>query len=206
MKVAIYARVSTNAQDYNRQVSELREYASRMGYEIVKEFTEKISGARVISERKALSCLLEFVKSTRIDKILVYECSRLSRKAVDFLSIIEILSSWGVSVYIHLNGIETLTPEGKVNPVASMLLGILAQFNSVERDLIRDRMRSGYDNYRRNGGSVGRKIGYRKSDEQIRAEYAEEIRLLKKGYSLRNIQRITHTSVNTLRKIAVTVK
>jgi DNA invertase Pin-like site-specific DNA recombinase len=71
----------------------------------------------------------------------------------------------------------------------------------MERKTIRERVESGYNNFRANGGKVGRKEGYRKSDEEMREEYAEEIRLLKKGYSLRNIQKITNTSVNTLRKI-----
>ena len=54
--------------------------------------------------------------------------------------------------------------------------------------------------YRANGGKVGRKQGYKKSDEAMREQYAEEIRLLRKGLSLRNISKITHTSVNTIRK------
>lgn len=62
-------------------------------------------------------------------------------------------------------------------------------------------MKSGYNYFRDNGGKVGRKTGYRKSQEEIREEYAEEMRLLKKGISLRNISKITHTSVNTLRKV-----
>jgi DNA invertase Pin-like site-specific DNA recombinase len=71
----------------------------------------------------------------------------------------------------------------------------------MERKTIRERVESGYNNFRANGGKVGRKVGYRKSDEEMREEYVEEIRLLKKGYSLRNIQKITNTSVNTLRRI-----
>ncbi len=60
-----------------------------------------------------------------------------------------------------------------------------------------------YKNFRANGGSVGRKQGYRKSDETMKAEYAEEIRLLKKGYSLRNVAKLTNTSINTLRKLSI---
>lgn len=84
MRVVIYARVSTAGQDYERQLSELREYASRMGYEVVKEFSEKISGAKKIVEREALADLLKYVEENKVDKVLIYECSRLSRRAVDF--------------------------------------------------------------------------------------------------------------------------
>ena len=201
MKVVIYARVSTKTQEFDRQVAELREYAQKMEYEVVAEFTEKISGAKKVEEREALTELLAFTENHKVDKVLIYECSRLSRRAVDFLTVIENLTAKKISVYIHQNGLETLLPNGQPNPIAQLVMGILAQFNSMERSLIRSRMESGYNHYRVNGGKVGRKEGYRKTDEQMKADYPKEIQLLKKGLSLRNIRAITSTSVNTLRKL-----
>lgn len=204
-KICIYARVSTQSQDYQRQLSELREYATRMNYEVVKEFSEKISGAKAIAERQALTELLEYAAANRIDKVLVYECSRISRRAIDFLQVIEQLTQMKVSVYILQNGLETLMADGSVNPIAQLVLGIIGQFNSMERSLIRSRMSSGYNHFRSNGGKVGRKEGYKKSDEQMKEQYSKELSLLKKGLSLRNIQAITGTSVNTLRKLNVII-
>lgn len=204
-KVVIYARVSTQGQDYERQLSELRAYADKMGYEIVEEFCEKVSGAKMVAEREALSELLAYVEAHKVDKVLIYECSRLSRRAVDFLQVIETLTARKISVYIHQNGLETLLTNGQSNPIAQLVLGILAQFNSMERSLIRSRMESGYNHYRNQGGAVGRKVGYRKSAEQMKEQYKEEIKLLRKGYSLRNISAITSTSVNTLRKLKAEV-
>ena len=204
-KVCIYARVSTQSQDYQRQLSELREYASRMNYEVVKEFSEKISGAKAIAERQALTELLDYAAANRIDKVLVYECSRISRRAIDFLQVIEQLTQMKVSVYILQNGLETLMADGSVNPIAQLVLGIIGQFNSMERSLIRSRMSSGYQHFRSNGGKVGRKEGYKKSNEQMKEQYNKELSLLKKGLSLRNIQAITGTSVNTLRKLKVII-
>ena len=66
-------------------------------------------------------------------------------------------------------------------------------------------MESGYNHYRSEGGKVGRKEGYRKSDDEMKAQYTEEIKLLKKSYSLRNVSKLTGTSVNTLRKLQVFV-
>lgn len=200
-KVCIYARVSTVSQDYDRQLSELRKYAYSMGYEVVREFSEKISGAKKIAEREALTELLSFVENNRIDKVLIYECSRLSRRAVDFLTVIENLTALRISVYILQNGLETLLPNGQPNPIAQLVLGILAQFNSMERSLIRSRMESGYNHFRECGGKVGRKTGYRKTDEKMKEQYTEEIKLLRKGISLKNIYRITGTSTNTLLKL-----
>ena len=200
-KICIYARVSTQGQDYQRQLTELREYAERMNYEVVREFSEKISGAKTIAERQALTDLLDYAAINHIDKVLVYECSRISRRAIDFLQVIEQLTQMKVSVYILQNGLETLMADGSVNPIAQLVLGIIGQFNSMERSLIRSRMSSGYKVYRANGGKVGRKEGYRKSEEAMRAQYNKEMSLLRKGISLRNVQSITGTSVNTLRKL-----
>ncbi len=204
IKTCIYARVSTQGQEYDHQLAELREYADRMGYEVVKEFSEKISGAKKVEEREALLSLLDYVEAHHVDKVLIFECSRLSRRAVDFLSIVEALTEKRISVYIHQNGLETLLPNGTPNPIAQLVLGILAQFNSMERSLIRSRMESGYNHYRSLGGQVGRKVGYRKTSEQMRAQYQNEIKLLRKGLSLRNVSAITNTSVNTLRRIKST--
>ena len=200
-RAVIYARVSTIGQDYQRQLAELKAYASKMNYKVVKEFTEKVSGAKKIAEREALADLLKYVEEDKVDKVLIYECSRLSRRAVDFLQVVEYLTERGISVYIHQNGLETLLPDGSPNPIAQLVLGILAQFNSMERSLIRSRMESGYNHFRINGGKVGRKVGYRKSADELRAQYGKEIQLLRKGLSLRNVAAITGTSTGTLQKI-----
>ena len=200
-KVVLYARVSTSAQDYTRQITELRKYAKKQNYEIVKEFSEKISGGKKIEERAAIKELLDFVQDNKVEKVLVYECSRLSRRQLDFLSIIEQLTEAGVSLYILQNGLETLLPDGKPNPIANLCFGIIAEFNNLEKNLIRARMSSGYEHHRASGGRVGRKEGYRKSEDEYRTTYDREITLLSKGNTLKDVRAITGTSINTLRKL-----
>ncbi len=200
-KVVIYARVSTSGQEYDHQLVQLREYAHKMQYEVVAEFSEKISGAKKIAERQALTELLAYVDSHKVDKVLVFECSRLSRRAIDFLSVIEHFNARKVSVVILQSNLETLMEDGSINPTTQLILGIMGQFNSMERSLIRSRMESGYNHYRLSGGRVGRKKGYRKTDEEMKQQYTKEIQLLRKGLSLRNIRAITSTSINTLRKL-----
>lgn len=180
MNVVIYARVSTKTQDYDRQLSELRTYAARMQYNVVREFAEVVSGAKKVNEREAMSELLTYCDDNHVDKVLIYECSRLSRRAVDFLQIVEHLNERNISIYTQ-NSLETLLPNGEVNPIAGIVLGILVQFNSMERTLIRSRMESGYNSYRSRGGQVGRKEGYRKPSETMMLQYTKEISLLKKG-------------------------
>ena len=200
-KVCIYCRVSTSKQDYDHQLRALRGYARKNGYEVVKEFTETISGHKKINDRFALVELMDYVKENKVDKILIFECSRLSRRASDFLYIVEQMNDLGVSIHILQNGLDTLLPDGSINPIASLVCGIIAQFNQMERTLIRSRMAAGYDNFRAKGGKVGRKISYRKADYDYISQYGEELELLRKGMTLKQVRTLTHTSINTLRKL-----
>ena len=199
-KIILYYRVSTSAQDYSHQQAALRKYAKTHHYEIVKEFGEKISGGKKIEERAAIRELLDFVKTNKVDKVVVYEASRLSRRQIDFLSIIEQLTELGVSLYILQNGLETLLPDKTPSPIANMVLGIMSQYNSLEKTLIRARMSIGYEHHRASGGRVGRKEGYRKSEDEYRLTYDREIALLSKGNTLKDVRAITGTSINTQRK------
>lgn len=201
MKVVLFARVSTNIQDYERQINELTALAERNGWDIAASFAEKVSGARRNTERAELLRMVEYVEANHVDKVLVTELSRLGRDTLQVLEVIEMLNRKGISLYIQNYHIETLTQEGKVNAMSQFLITILAEVARMERKTIRERVESGYNNFRANGGKVGRKAGYMKSDETMKKEYAEELRLLKKGYSLRNVSKLTHTSVNTLRKL-----
>lgn len=200
-KVVIFARVSTIVQDYDRQVSELTALAANNNWKVCACFTEKISGAKANTERIELLRMVEYVTNNAIDKVLVTELSRLGRNTLGVLEVIELLNSKKVSIYIQNYAIETLTPEGAINPMPQFLITILAEVARMERKTIHERIESGYKNYRINGGVVGRKIGYRKDKETMREEYKEEIRLFKKNYSLRNIHTLTNTSINTLRKL-----
>ncbi len=201
MKVVLFARVSTNVQDYERQINELTSLANRNEWNIASIFAEKVSGAKKNTERTELLKMVDYVEANNIDKVLVTELSRLGRDTLQVLEVIEMFNAKGISLYIQNYNIETLTEDGKVNPMSQFLITILAEVARMERKTIKERMDSGYKNFRLSGGMVGRKQGYRKSDEEMKSEYAEEIRLLKRGYSLRNVCKLTGTSVNTLRKL-----
>lgn len=202
-KVVIYGRVSTQNQDWQRQVEDLCTLAKSRNWAVEKVFTEKISGAKKNTERKELSNMMEYIDKNNISKVLVTELSRLGRNTLQVLESIETLNDRGVSLYIQNYSIETLNEDGSVNAMAQFLITILAEVARMERGTIRERMASGYKQHIKNGGSVGRKKGYRKTDDEMRAQYAEVIRLLKKGYSLVNIHRITNVSVNTIKKCRV---
>lgn len=199
-KVVIFARVSTSIQDYDRQVNELTTLTSTRDWQIEGVFAEKISGAKKNTDRTELKRMIEFVEANNIDKVIVTELSRLGRDTLQVLEVIELLNSKGISLYIANYGIETLTTEGKVNPMSQFLITILAEVARMERKTIKERMDSGYNNYRANGGKVGRKVGYKKSENDMLEQYAVEVKYLKKGLALRTISKLTGTSVNTISK------
>lgn len=202
VKTVIFARVSTGLQEYDRQVNELTALAKSNGWSVEAVFAEKISGAKSNKERTELLNMISYVERNHIDKVLVTELSRLGRDTLQVLEVIEMLNKKEISLYIQNYAIETLTQEGKVNAISQFMITLLAEIGRMERKTIRERIESGYNNYRKNGGKVGRKTGYMKSDETMKKEYAEELRLLKRGYSLRNVAKLTNTSINTLRKLS----
>ena len=129
------------------------------------------------------------------------EISRLGRNTLEALKVIELLNEHRICLFVKNYNIETLDEKGNINPMAQFLITILLEVSRMERTTIKQRMESGYANFREKGGAVGRKTGYRKDDDQMKNQYLEEFKLLRKGYSLRNIQKITGTSINTLRKL-----
>ena len=201
MDVVIFGRVSTLIQDYDRQINELTAICTQRGWLVRSVFTEKISGAKKNAERKELSRMIEFIKAQHIDKVLVTELSRLGRDTLQVLQVIETLNDMKVSLYIQNYNIETLNEDGKVNAMSQFLITILAEIARMERKTIRERMNSGYKNFREQGGVVGRKQGYTKSEDQMKQQYSQEIKLLRKGLSLREVSKLTGHSINTIRKV-----
>lgn len=180
MNTVIYTRVSTNVQDYQRQIEELQQLASSHDWNVLQVFSEKVSGAKKNEERQELSKMLDYINNNQVDKVLVWELSRLGRNTLEVLKSIDVLNSMGVSLFIKNYGIETLDAEGKPNVMAQFLVTILAEVARMERSTIKERMNSDYQKYRADGGTVGRKHGYKKNNDKLHEEYADVFRLLKK--------------------------
>ena len=168
-------------------------------------FANKISGKLRIEERPEIQELISFVKENDIDKVCCLEISRLGRNTLEALKVIQLLNEHKVSLFIKNYNLETLDEKGNVNPVASLICTILLEVASLERHTILERMSSGREQYiakcKATGKKMGRPASYRKSDEEYKSQYAKEISLLKRGYSLRNISAITGTAVGTIRKL-----
>ena len=125
----IYARVSSNndRQDTSRQIKDLENYAKSQNIEIVNIYKEHISGAKKIEERQILGECLEYCKREFVNFLLLSELSRLGRSTLQVLRSLEMLHESKVSVYIQNLGIYTLQPNGEVNPIASIMVTVLAE-------------------------------------------------------------------------------
>ena len=202
-KAVIYARVSSvnDRQDTTRQIEDLKRYALLQDIEIVRIFQEHISGAKKIEERQVLTECLEYCTEKGVDYLLLSELSRLGRSTLQVLRSLDILHDAKVSVYIQNLGLYTLQPNGKVNPIASIMVTVLAEMANIERANIQYRLNSGRANYIAKGGKLGRKAGSIKTEERKREEYRETIALLKKGYSVRNIAKLQGIGVSTVQRV-----
>lgn len=204
-KVVIIGRVSTDHQNYERQVVELTDYCNKVGWDVVEVFTNKVSGAESIENRSEILDMIEFVKMNDVQRVVCLEISRLGRNTLEALKVIQILNENKVSLYIKNYNLETLNPDGSVNPITSLICTILHEIASMERLTIKERMTSGRKQYiercRRDGIKMGRPASYKKDVESYKLQYQREIGLLRKGVSLRNISTITGTAVNTVRKV-----
>lgn len=202
-RAVIYARVSSenDRQDTSRQIKDLEKFSIAQNMKIDKIYEEHISGAKKNEERAILTECLNYCTRERVDFLLLSELSRLGRSTLQVLKSLELLHQAKVSVYIQNLGIYSLQPNGEVNPIASILITVLAEMGNIERSNIQYRLNSGRANYIRNGGVLGRKKGSIKTDEQMKEEYKEVIMLLKRGYSIRNTAKLTGASISTVQRV-----
>lgn len=204
MNVVLLCRVSTNQQDYQRQVTELTQFCHSQGWNVSSIFANKVSGAKKIEERTEILEMIDYIRNNNVDKVVVLEISRLGRNTLEALKVIQMLNEQGICLYVKNYNLETII-NGKVNPVASLICTILLEIAQMERLTIAERMTSGRNQYiakcRENGIKMGRPYTYRKADNEYKEQYKKEISLLKQGMSLRNASAITGTSIMTLRKL-----
>jgi DNA invertase Pin-like site-specific DNA recombinase len=201
MKVVILSRVSTHTQDNQRQINELTDYSKNRNWDVVKVFEEKISGITKNEERPILMEMITFIQKNNIDKVLCWELSRIGRKIVEVLETIELLNEKKISLFIKNYNLETLDDNKEVLPLSQFMIQILSSVNQMERLQIRQRIKSGYDNYRKSGGTVGRKKGYKKSDDIILDEHRDIIKYIRQGQSVRNTMKLTGKSSGTIQKV-----
>lgn len=206
MKTAvIYARVSSTSdrQNTDRQVADLRAYAQREGLEIVKEFTEKMSGAK--EDRPVLTECVAFCKEN-CTSLLVSEISRLGRSVKIIVNTIDELTKAGVCVHILDLRLKTLTPEGEEDVVAKMMLTVLGLGAEIERKNIVSRLNSGRELAKSKGVRMGRPEGSGMTDREFLDKHKEIVKRLREGQSMRDTAKLCDVSLSTVQRVAKAMK
>jgi len=186
-KVAIYARVSTDKQTTENQLTELRAVANRMGYEIVQEYEENgISGAKSRSDRPYLDAMLKDAVRGRFDMVLCWSIDRLGRSLQNLVEILNELQSLKVDLYFLQQGMDTSAPSGR------MMFSIFGALAEYERNLIRERVIAGQKRAVANGVKIGRPS---KMNDGLRSA----IQLLReKGMGIKQIARELKVGIGTV--------
>jgi len=188
-KAAIYARVSTqnHGQDPHLQVSEIREHCARRGWQIIGEYVDEgVSGAK--DSRPELNRLLADARRRRFDVLAVYRYDRFARSLRQLVNALEEFRSLGIEFVSLHEGVDTSTPNGR------LIFGIFASIAEFERELIRDRVRSGLRNARAKGKTLGRP---RAHVDPLRIQA-----LRSQGLSWRAVARELGVGVGTLYRMA----
>jgi len=204
--VAIFGRTSTQEQDYERQVVDMKRVADKNEYEVVSIITEKISGAKSNEERLGVQRLLEEAKVGMFEKLLVSEVSRLGRSTLETLKLVEELHGYGVSIYLHDLKTETLDENGEMNMQTEMMLHMLSLFAKNERRLTIERIKSGMAQAKLIGKHCGRSKGTTEAKEQFLSKYSKVIEGLKKGFSVRECVKLYEVSLGTVAKVRKYIK
>ncbi len=190
-KVAIYCRVSTTDQSCERQERDLLEYAVKAGYQVVGIWKETAAGTK--QNRVERQKVLALAQARKIDAVLVTEMTRWGRSTLDLIQTLQALHSWGVSL-IAQTGIQfdLTTSQGRL---IANLMASLAEF---ERDLVRERVRSGIAAARARGQKLGRQPGQRVKADRLAPKV---LQMVEQGNSYRQIAQALHLSKTTVNDI-----
>lgn len=189
--VAIYCRVSTEDQDCDRQVRDLTEYAGKLGYTVHGVYRETASGAK--DNRPIRKEILKLAQARKIDAVLVTEMSRWGRSTMDLMGTLQQLESWGVSLVAQTGFTFDLgTAQGK------LIANIMASLAEFERELIKERVKSGLAAAKAKGKKLGRQTGDTWKQDKYQAHV---LKLREEGKSYREIASTLKLDKNTVMAI-----
>lgn len=188
-RAAIYARVSTDHQTAEYQLTELRAVAHRMGWQIVAEYVDHgISGAKGRDQRPRFDAMLKAATKREIDVIAAWSVDRLGRSLQHLVSFLDEIHGKRVDLYLHQQGIDTTTAGGKA---LFQMCGVFAEF---ERSMIQERVLAGLKRAR----AAGKTLGRPKVSATIEASV---LALRRQGKGMISISRAVGCGVGTVQRI-----
>ena len=188
VRVAIYARVSTDEQNPELQLRELRDYAERRGFVIHREYIERASGDRRRRRAPEFEALMIDARRRRFDCVLVWKYDRFARTLGALIAALEEFRDLGVDFISHTQAIDTTTPMGR------LFFHVIGSFAEFERDVIVERVKAGLANARAKGKKLGRPVKDPKAADRVAALRAS-------GMSLRAIAAAEGMSASGVRKM-----
>jgi DNA invertase Pin-like site-specific DNA recombinase len=199
----IYARVSSlnDRQDTSRQIRDLEILAKEKSLTVVNIYEEHISGAKRTQERPILTECLNYCFSNRVSVLLLSELSRLGRNVDDVLSNVKLCKENHLNVYFQKEQLSIFGADGKEHPFLTIFIAVLGTCAQMERENIKFRLNSGKAQFIAKGGKVGRREGYKKSDEKFQEEYAAVIKQLRKGYPIRLVAASCGVGISTVQRV-----
>ena len=200
-RACLFIRVSTNKQDYQRQILELNEFCLLKNFDITETIATKITGTKTFQEREDLQQLFKSAASKRFDKVVVSEISRIGRNAKDIRNTIDYLHAKKIAiVFRNLGGLESLDDKGNESFVTNIIISIYSELAQEEKRILSERIKSGLVNARHNGKQIGRPEG-KQEDEVLLKKYSRLAADLSKGLSLSQCQKLHDVSRNTAIKV-----
>jgi len=176
-RAALYMRVSTVDQHPETQLHDLRQMAAQRGYEIVQEYTDRISGAK--ARRPGLDQMMADARRGRVDVVLVWACDRIARSTRHFLEVLDDLNRLEVEFISFRENIDTSGPLGRAIVI---IIGAIAE---LERSLIVERVRAGMRRARLEGQRIGRApLVLDNAAIQQDRQRGQSIRQIAKGHSV----------------------
>ena len=190
-----YIRVSTGTQS-----KEVQEFNLSSEYKVFKEV---VSGSIAFAERTEGAKIIQLVKEGKVEEILIHDISRIGRNNLDILKTIEFFTLNNVNLISRREGLSTMI-EGKANPIATLIIGILSTLAQHERERLKERQREGIDKaklkgvYKNNGGN-------RKEEtlEEFSAKSSTKkiLKFLNEGNSLRRTALLSSCSLGKVQKV-----
>lgn len=193
LRVALYARVSTDKQTTANQLQDLHAASQRLGWQVVAEYVDKgISGAKGRHDRPQFGALHKAIARKEFDVVAAWSVDRLGRSLIDLVGLLQELHAMGIDLYLHQQGINTTTPAGRA---MFSMMGVFAEF---ERALIQERVKAGIERARRTGTKSGQAIGRPRASEQIEARIRE---LRAEGMGIVKIAREVPCGVSVVQRV-----
>ncbi len=205
MEVFFYSRISTVTQNASRQINNFKSHPQ---FKPENVYLDKIQGNVPFLERPEAAKLFDMVTSKDYQSenitIVVDSIDRLGRNLVNTLQTIELLTKNNVNLQSLKEGFETIL-DGKENPIAKVVISVMASIAEMERNRIKERTEEGIKLAKAQGKFKGRKVGSTQSDERLLQRHPVVVEKLKKGLTIRDISSITNKSTATIMRVKKTL-